>query len=270
MSNFDLTHSPSLTARSVRILWASILPAALLIAYQLWSSSNQDPFFPTIPVMVEDFRAAWIGEGFTQHVIPSLTNLAIGYSAGLILGVLGGIALGRIHFLRRATEPVVGFILTIPAIALLPLFLIFLGIGQQLQVGIIAFSVFFIVLVMTTYAVVGIEGVLLDVCDIYRIRGLRRLTRVLFPAVIPQVLSAARITLSLSVLVMVVSEMIGASQGIGATILLAQQSFDYGQMWAGMLLLAVLGISLNLLFTIGERTLLISTGYEVPSRRRIS
>ncbi|MDO9486255.1 MAG: ABC transporter permease subunit [Actinomycetota bacterium] len=242
----------------------------LVLAYQWWSSSNQDPFFPTIPVMFDEFTQAWIGEGFTQNVLPSLTNLALGYLSGLILGVLGGIALGRIRFLRRASEPVVGFILTIPAIALLPLFLIFLGIGQQLQIGIIVFSVFFIVLVMTTYAVVGIESVLLDVCNIYRIHGLTRLTRVLFPAVIPQVLSAARITLSISVLVMVVSEMIGASNGIGATILLAQQSFDYGQMWAGMLLLAVLGISLNLLFTIGERTLLISTGHEVPSRKRIS
>ena len=270
MSLRNLATSPSIGARGIRILWACILPVALLIAYQLWSESNQDPFFPTIPVMIEDFKTAWIGEGFSQNVVPSLTNLAIGYIAGFALGALCGIALGRLRFLRRATEPVVGFILTIPAVALLPLFLIFLGIGQQLQIGIITFSVFFIVLVMTTHAVVGIESVLLDVCDIYRIRHWRRLLQVLVPAVIPQLLSAARVTLSISILVMVVSEMIGASQGIGATILLAQQSFDYGSMWAGMLLLALLGISLNLLFAFGERRLLISTGYEVPSRRQVA
>lgn len=68
---------------------------------------------------------------------------------------------------------------------------------------------------------------------------------------------------------MVVSEMIGASDGIGATILLAQQSFDYGALWAGMLLIALLGIVLNLLFTLGERRLLVGIGLEVPEKRKV-
>ena len=178
-------------------------------------------------------------------MLPSLANLARGYARGLVLGVLAGVALGRMPRLRQATNPVISFILTVPTVALLPIFLIVLGIGPQLQVGVIVVAVFFYVLVTTADAIRGIEPMLLDTADSFHIRGWRRLVLILVPSAVPAILSAARITLSISVLVMVVSEMVGASRGIGAVTLLAQQSFAYDQMWAGMLLLALIGIVLN-------------------------
>ena len=134
--------------------------------------------------------------------------------------------------------------------------------------GVIAFAVLFYVLVTTADAIRGIEPVLLDVAAIYRVHRWRRLVFILLPAAVPAMLSAARVTLSVGVLVMVVSEMVGASRGIGAVTLLAQQSFAYKQMSAGMILLAILGIGLNALLSLAERRLLLGAGYRTGQQGR--
>lgn len=247
--------------RAWPVLWSLILPITIVVAYQWWSSHAHNPYFPTIPEMVESFAETWIGPGFVDNVVPSLFNLARGYVIGLALGVLGGVALGRTVWLRRAADPVIAFFLTLPTVALLPLFLIVFGIGTMLQISSIAIAVFFYVLVTTADAIRTIEPMLLDVSSSFRVRGWRRLVFVLVPSAVPQILSAARVTLSFAILVMVVSEMIGTSRGIGVVTLLAQQDFDYRQMWAGMLLLAILGVGLNAAFSAGERRLLTRAGY---------
>lgn len=248
-------------------IWSLLLPMILIAGYQIWSSSAGNPYFPNLQSMGTAFVETWTGSGFTSHVIPSLANLARGYIAGLLLGVLVGVALGRLVRVRRAVNPVVSFFLTIPAVALLPIFLIVLGVGPQLQVGVIVVAVFFYVLVTTADAIRDIEPMLLETADSFQIGGWRRLLLVLVPSAVPSILSAARVTLSLAVLVMVVSEMVGASRGIGAITLLAQQSFAYSQMWAGMLLLAVLGISLNAVFSLVERFILSRAGYQPITRK---
>lgn len=254
--------------RAVRLLWMCVLPVLLLYAYNVYATGQENPFFPDLGQLREAVTWTWTPDALSRDAVPSLLNLARGYLIGFVSGVLIGVVLGRVRTLRRAADPVIGFVLTLPAVALLPVFLLLFGIGQQLQVSIIVFAVVFTVIVMTAHAVAGIEPVVLDMAQSFRIRTWRRLVFVILPSVTPQILSAARITLSLSVLVMVVSEMVGASTGIGATVLLAQQSFDYNGMWAGMVLIAVLGIVLNILFTIVERSVLRLLGLPAPHARR--
>lgn len=249
-----------LLAALVGVTWQLILPVLLVIAYQLWASSNDNGYFPTIPSIIEAFRENWLGDGFKTNVLPSLSNLARGYGIGLLLGISIGVLLGRVPLLRRAFGPVFGFLLAVPPVAVLPLFLLVLGVGPQMQIGVLVFSVSIYMLISTADGIRSIEPTLDEVAQVYGIRGPRRLFLVVLPAASPQILAAARVSLSLSVLVMVVSEMVGASKGIGAVTLLAQQSFAYEQMWAGMVLVAILGIGLNALFGYGERLLLKRAG----------
>ena len=202
----------------------------------------------------------WIGDGITEHIVPSLWNLARGYVAGVAGGVLAGIIVGRVPTLWRTFSPAISFVLTLPPVALLPLFIVAFGIGSALQVGIIVFAVFFTLLVNTAVALRDVDPTLHDMAAAFRIRGLRRLGTVLLPAAAPQILAASRSSLSVALLVMVVSELVGASRGIGAATLVAQQSFQYPEMWAGMVLLAFLGYTLNRLFTMCERPLLRRLG----------
>jgi ABC-type nitrate/sulfonate/bicarbonate transport system permease component len=156
--------------------------------------------------------------------------------------------------------PVIAFSLTLPPVALLPLFIVAFGIGPELQIGIIVFAVFFTIAVNTVVGLRSVDPTLHDMASSFRISGVRRLTNVLLPAAAPQILAAARSALSVALLVMVVSELVGASRGIGAATFVAQQSFQYPQMWAGMVLLAFLGYGLNRLFTVVERPLLRRLG----------
>jgi sulfonate transport system permease protein len=243
-----------MSARARRLAWPAVLPVALIAVYQLWASHGDNPYYPTLPAIARAFRENWTGAGFAENVVPSLWNLARGYAGGLLLGIAGGVVLGRVRVLGRALRPLVSFFLTLPPVALLPLLLIVFGVGAQMQVGAILLSVLVYVLVSTADGMRDIEPTLDELSRVYGIRGARRLGIVLLPAAAPQIVAAARVALSLGVLVMVVSEMVGASRGIGAVTLLAQQSFAYDQMWAGMVLVALIGIVLNALFGIAERT----------------
>lgn len=244
--------------KTAGILWQIILPVALLLAYQLYAMSANNLYIPTIPEIISSFVETWGGEGITDHVVPSLTNLARGYFLGLAAGIAFGVLLGRLALVRKAVNPIVSFMLTIPPVALLPLLLMVLGVGPQLQVATIFIAVFFYVLVSTADGVSDVEPTLIDVARIYRVRNWRNFFLILIPAALPSILSAARVTLSLGILVMVVSEMVGSSRGIGAVTLLSQQQFQYDQMWAGMVLLALLGILLNAIFLLFERLFLAS------------
>jgi ABC-type nitrate/sulfonate/bicarbonate transport system permease component len=154
---------------------------------------------------------------------------------------------------RSLLWPLVNFPLTLPSVALLPILILALGIGPAMQVGAIAFGVFFLVLVNTTAGVRAVDPAMTDIGRAYRIGPGRRLFLLLLPAAAPQIVSAARTALSVAVLVMVISEMVGASYGIGAVTILAQQEFRYTRMWAGMVLLALLGYLLNAGFALVER-----------------
>ena len=244
-----------------RAVWPWLLPVTLIVGYFFWTESGHQMYFPPISEVVSSFIDRWTGDQFTENVVPSLTNLSLGFSVGFTLGIALGIAVGRVPWLRHFVTPIVAFNLTLPPVALLPLFLIVLGIGQQLQVGIIAFSVFFYVFVTTADAIRSIDPIVLDVGAVYRLSPARRLVSIYIPSAVPAIIAAARVTLATGLLVMVVSEMVGASRGIGAVILLAQQSFAYDDLWAGMVLVAGLGIALNVVFEFVERVILELTGY---------
>jgi sulfonate transport system permease protein len=233
-----------------------VLPAALIGGYQLWASRAKNLYFPTIGTIARAFKRMWWGDGFRDNIIPSLTNLAKGYLGGVILGLLAGIVLWRVPILRRALAPVISFVLTLPPVALIPLFIVAFSLGETLQVGIILYAVFFNIAVTTADAMRAVDPSLSDTAASFQIKGWRRLVQVMLPAATPTILGAARASLSIALLVMIVSELVGAARGIGVATLTAQQSFEYPQMWAGMVLLAVLGYGLNRLFTLIERPLL--------------
>jgi ABC-type nitrate/sulfonate/bicarbonate transport system permease component len=202
----------------------------------------------------------WLGTGFRRDVLPSLSNLVLGYLTGVIAGVGVGLLLGQIELLRLIIQPLVSFALTVPPVALLPLFLIALGIGDTMQRSVIAAAVFFVMVVNTVTGVLDTDPLLQDMSRSYGIRGARRVVQVVVPAAATSILAGARVGVSVALLVMVVGEMMGAANGIGAKTLLAQQGFGYDQMWAGVVLLAVLGVALNLLFVLLERRLLRRLG----------
>lgn len=250
-----------------RVLRVVALPAILVVAYEGWATANPSPFFPRLGRIAEAFVSTWGGQGFSRHVVPSLTNLAIGYLAGIGLGVGLGVLLSRSRFIRTAAAPVTAFLLALPAVALVPLFITVAGIGSAMQRSVIAFAAMLYLLVNTTDGLVKVDEGLREMSQVFRIGQLRRLVLVELPSIAPRLLGAGRAALSLAVLIMVVSEMVGASSGIGAVTLTAQQSFDYDTMWAGMVMVAILGVGLNALYGLLEGPILVRSGIKRPGVR---
>ena len=102
----------------------------------------------------------------------------------------------------------------------------------------------------------GVDEVLADTCRSYRITGVMRLRRCVLRAASPQIMTGARQALSIGIILMVISEMIAASQGLGFTIVQFQRGFQIPEMWSGVLLLGLLGVALSALFQLFEKRIL--------------
>lgn len=172
------------------------------------------------------------------------------------MAVVLGLVLGMVRPLGDAVSPVVEFLRSVPGVALLPLGLLILGLGDAMKISLIAYGALWPILLATVDGVRGVDATVRDVARSYRLPAHLRITRIVLPAASPQIIAGMRTSLSIAVTVIVFSEMIGSTEGIGYAILEAQRSFAIPEMWAGMVLLGLLGYLLNLAFRLVERQVL--------------
>ena len=188
--------------------------------------------------------------------MPSLGRLAAGFVLAVVLRIALGVVLGRRPTLRRLLTPVIEFLRASPAPALIPFAILVLGVENDSKIFLIAVVCFFPALLNAIDGVAGVEPTLLDTSAVYRIGALDRLRFVVLPAAAPQIFAGVRTSLSLSLILMVISEMVASSNGIGYFILQSQRSFAITEMWSGILLLGLLGYLFNAVFTLVERRIL--------------
>ncbi len=232
------------------------VPLALLGLWAAWSAGSDTFYYPPLTDIFETFNDTWVFERVGSDVVPSLLRLAAGYALAVVVAVLVGIPLGLYSTARRAAAPIVEFLRAIPPPALLPLAIVVIGVGNTMKVLIIAFVCLWPVLLNTVDGIRGIDPTLAETTRVYGVRGLTRLRLVVLPAAGPQIFAGMRTSLSLAVIMMVISEMVASTNGIGFFVLQSQRTFAIPEMWSGILLLGILGYVLNLLFAGVERRVL--------------
>ncbi len=242
--------------RAVRVLLAVWLPVVGLVAWWFLSASSDSPFFPPLADIVEELYEEWIAGDAKLQLLPSLRNLAVGFVGGSLIGVLGGAVLWRVPALRRATNPIVYFLYVLPAPALLPAMIALFGLGEIRQMALIAFGATWPALLNTLDGMRGIDQVKFDTARAMGLGPLRTVWQVVLPGASPQIAAGLRASLQVSIILMVVSEMIAAEEGVGYFILQAQTVFAITTMWTGILVLAVIGTTLNYAFVGLERRVL--------------
>ena len=199
----------------------------------------------------------WLFSEFGTHVVPSLERIAIGFGIAVLAGIVIGIPLGLSRPARLWTMPHIEYWRAMPPPALLPISIILLhSIGNLQKVSFIAFFCLFPVLLNTIDGVRGIDPTFLETARSYGLGRLERIRRVVLPAAFPQIVAGMRNSLSLAVIMMVLSEYFSSTSGVGYVLLISKNTFDFGPMWAAILLIGVLGYLLNALFSIVERELL--------------
>lgn len=247
------TPGPQLLGRFALAAW---LPVALLTLWWTWSAGAGEAFFPPLQQILVRFQEMWLSDGFATHVVPSLRNLATGYGVAVVVGIAGGLLLARVAVVRRAVEPLIHFYRAIPPVALVPLFIVLMGFGTEQRVTSIAVAATFPTLIATIDGVRAVDPVLLDTASMYHLSRRQMVVDVLLPGASPQIFAGLQVSLQSAFVVMIASEMLGASEGIGAQTILAQQSFLVTDMWAGIVLLGVIGYLTNLAFDVVERRVL--------------
>jgi ABC-type nitrate/sulfonate/bicarbonate transport system permease component len=231
-------------------LW---LPVVLVVIWWFASSVSTSVYFPPLSSILNSFIRDWVDvDGLARNLVPSLQLLALGYSLALVSGIVVGTLLGLVAPLERATRPLLETLRAIPGVTLLPIFIVLFGIDVQMKVLLIAFGSFWPVLLNTIDGVRGIEPLLLDVSRVFRYGRARRLATIILPGASPQIFAGARTALAISLIIMVVSETVGGSGGIGYFLLAAQRNFAISSMWGAILALGILGYLLNIIFRIVE------------------
>lgn len=249
----------------VKFLFGFGLLIVLIALWQFGTSTWKSLFFPppsTIwDAIVKTFfsgepETLFLTKAMTVDVASSLGRLLVGFVLGSVVGVLIGTAIGRSMALREVTDPIVEFLRSIPATATLPLFIILLGGDDGMRIAFIAYAVMWFVLINTASGVSSIHPTVIDVGRAFRIPRWKVLLRMVIPAAMPTIFAGLRIGATVSLLAAVVSELMLATNGIGYRLVLAQTGFRMAELWAWIILLAIIGFLINTLMEVLERRLL--------------
>ncbi|MCP2339008.1 ABC transporter permease [Actinomadura rupiterrae] len=255
--------------RLVRVLvWLAlrIVPVPLVIVlWEVLARRADDISYPPPTQIVHAMRAMWLGgpashlwlgPGALDNVPGSVERLLTAWVLAGVAGVLGGLALGRSRRLYGYVRPLIHFGYAIPPIMLLPFFLALFGGGTSMQLGTILFGIVWPVLLNSAEGARSVDPTQLEIARVFRFSAAQRIGRVLLPSAAPKIFAGLRVSLSLALILMVVSEMKGSTSGIGFQLLDEQRNFDNPGVWGGIVLLGVLGTLLNALFGLAERRVL--------------
>lgn len=239
-----------------RTLLLLALPLLLVAVWWVATVDSTDFFWPPLSRILGTFDETWFDGRFTADVLPSLARLLAGYLLAVVLGVGLGAAIGSMRVLRALLEPVLEFFRAVPSPVLVPILMLFFGIGNEMKVLVIVSGCVWPILLNTVEGVRALDEVLRDTARCYRMRPHARLVHLVLRGASPQIAAGARQALSIGIILMVISEMFAASNGVGFTIIQFQRSFAIPQMWTGIILLGLIGIVLSVVFQFVEARVL--------------
>jgi ABC-type nitrate/sulfonate/bicarbonate transport system permease component len=234
-----------------------LLLAALLVVWQVSATSwINSPNLPSLTSVLASLVAGIESGELLKVFGTSLTIMAIGYAIGIASAVGTGLLMANVRPINAVLDPMVELLRPIPIPALVPPLILLLGIDDALKIFVVAFSSFFPVLLNTIGGSRAVDPVAIDVGRNLRVGRLRIVCSVVLPASLPYILAGMRTSLSLALITTVTAEMIAGSAGIGYYLLITQYSMRTSEMYAAILLLALMGYLLNCTFLAGERRLL--------------
>ncbi|WP_159887414.1 ABC transporter permease [Paenibacillus puerhi] len=229
--------------RSVTRL-VSVLSPLLLLA--IWEASSRlgaidARFFPAPTTVLANLLRLFESGEMWLHLGISLRRIAIGFLWGALPGVVLGLIMGLSPLIRAAIMPLVNATFPVPKLALLPLILIIFGIGETSKVMVIAISVVYLTLINTLAGVTNIPGIYLDVGRNFQAGRWLFFRDVALPGALPLILTGLKLGMGIALLVIMAAEFVGAKSGVGYFIWSSWNVFAVQDMYAGLMVIAMLG-----------------------------
>jgi ABC-type nitrate/sulfonate/bicarbonate transport system permease component len=239
--------------------YAGWIAMALVIAlWQLLGSlSLVNPIFLPTPVAIlrAIYQLATSG-ALWHHLSASLLRIGAGWVLGTVAGIATGFAIGLFGHARSVGITFISALFPIPKIALLPLLILWLGIGEEPKIATIALGVFFSTAISVYSGVDAVPRNLIRMAQSFDVPFPVIVRKVIWPGALPAILAGFRITASVALLLVVSAEMIGAEYGIGAFVLQAGNLMQTDQLLAGVVILSLFGLLVGKLISLLETRLL--------------
>lgn len=219
-------------------------PVALVA---LWEASVRTGlldarFFPPPSLVLGTFWRLAADGTLLQHTWASVVRVLAGFAIGAAGGLAAGLMLGTIRSLRVALEPVISALYVIPKVAILPLVMLIFGLGEASKIAIVAIATFFVVIINTTAAVVGLEPIFVEAGRAFGARRLQMFGHIILPGALPAIFTGLRLALGTALIVIIAAEFVAAQEGIGYFIWFAWNTLRPEAMFAGFIIIGALGM----------------------------
>ena len=234
-----------------------LLLVGIICLWQVAATSWIDsPSLPPLSAIAGSLLLGAQSAELLNAITSTLAMMLAGYTIGILFAVALGSLMANVRPLRAVFNPLVELLRPIPIAAIVPPLILLFGLDEALKIFVVAFSSFFPVLVNTIAGARAVDPVAVNVGRTFRVGRVRMVRSIIIPASLPYVLAGMRISLSLALVTAVTAELIAGSAGIGYYILTMQYAMRTSEMYAAILLLAVIGYLLNGLFVACEARLI--------------
>ncbi|WP_445173293.1 ABC transporter permease [Microcoleus sp.] len=221
----------------------------LLLWWLVTTFAHVDPkFLPSPGKVLEAFGRLWNTRELLKDTVASLWRVGVGFLFALVFSIPIGVLMGSFPSIRALLEPMFGLMRYMPAPAFIPLLILYLGIGEEPKITLIFIGVFFFNSLMVMDTVKFVPKDLIEAT--YMLGGNRWeiLTQVIFPHVLPGILDASRINLAAAWQLVIVSELIAATEGLGRRISVAGRFLRTDEIFVGLIVIGAIGLTFDLLF----------------------
>ncbi|MBD1940267.1 ABC transporter permease [Microcoleus sp. FACHB-68] len=221
----------------------------LLLWWLVTTFGNIDPkFLPSPAQVLEAFGRLWKTRELLKDTVASLWRVGVGFIFAAVFSIPIGVLMGSFASIRALLEPLFGLMRYMPAPAFIPLLILYQGIGEEPKITLIFIGVFFFNTLMVMDTVKFVSKDLIEATYMLGGSRLQALLQVIFPHVLPGILDACRINLAAAWQLVIVSELIAASEGLGRRISVAGRFLKTDEIFVGLIVIGVIGLTFDLLF----------------------
>ncbi len=244
--------------RKERMEKVGYLVASFALVLTVWEAGRavgliNPKLFPSVAAVLSAFVTMLMNRSLQAHISASFGRVMIGFSIGIVAAVVLGLLIGWFRTIRLLLDPVINFFRALPPIALIPLMIIFFGIGETSKIIVLTYASFFPALVVIYQSLVGLDPIFVRVGRTLGSTNMELFRRIILPQLVPSIITACRVSLGVCWATLVAAELIAAQKGIGAMMVEAQNFFQMPPLVLGIMLIGAISLMMDGVVRLIER-----------------
>lgn len=244
-----------LDSQTATVLLSLILPVLIILTWYIGSDCGflNTAILPSPQMVGESFERMTADGSLWEHIAASFSRVLRGFAIGAAVGTVLGLLIGLYFRLNQLFAALIGILRPIPPIAMIPLFIMWLGIDEESKIALVTVGAFWPVLLNTIAGVQSTDPKLIEVAQIFGKSKLSVLKDIIIPSTIPSLFTGLRLSISTAWSCVVAAEMIAADKGVGYLIMFARQMSRPAELFVGIISIGVIGLVIDILFQLLQK-----------------